>query len=265
MMVVWIFSAIIVSFDWISRICGPIWIEILVAGRLGVLRQLGALGLGCGFGQAAGTHIGQLFASGQDVHRQFLEIDKVQLVHFVQHCNVLHQGNLVVFQLGFDPLDIHVGFFILGFEVFNVGLLLFEKAEKALALFGCIKTLQFADQVGDQFAGFPHILGFDTVEGVVRKIAEFFLAGRAVLQHHLAVGDVDLFGKIIDHLLLFGGQRGVFHLEGRGLFGFLHHFLVRFRVERQGGGRGIQRQGRGGRNVQIKIIRHRGWLLSGNL
>ena len=28
-MVVWIFSAIIVSFDWIRRICGPIWMETL--------------------------------------------------------------------------------------------------------------------------------------------------------------------------------------------------------------------------------------------
>ena len=28
-MVVWIFSAIIVSLDWIRRICGPIWMDTL--------------------------------------------------------------------------------------------------------------------------------------------------------------------------------------------------------------------------------------------
>lgn len=54
-----------------------------VAGGLRILGQLGALGFLLRSLQVIGTDLGQLFLARQDVHRQFLEVDKVQLVHLI--------------------------------------------------------------------------------------------------------------------------------------------------------------------------------------
>ena len=163
----------------------------------------------------------------------------------------------VVFQLGLDALHVHVGLLVLGLQVGNVGLLALEETEEALGFLGGVKALQLPDQVGDELAGLPHVLGLDLGQGGVGEITEFLLAGGAVLQHHLGIGDVDLFGKIVHHLLFFGGQGGILHLDGSFLLGFLHHLGVGFGVQGQAGRRrgGIQSQaGRSG-NVQVQFRR----------
>ena len=162
----------------------------------------------------------------------------------------------MVLQLGLDALHVFVGAVIAGFQRFQIGLLLFEEPENAALLFlGGVKALQFVDEVGDELAGLAHVLGADLGKGGVGKFAQLFLAGGAVLQHHLAVGDVDFFRKIVHHFLLFGGEGGVLHHDGGGFFGLLHHLFVGGRVQRQRrrGGGGIQRQAGGGGSVQIKI------------
>ena len=227
-----------------------------IAGGLRVLRQLGAGGLLLRGFQLGFTHLRQFFLAGQNIHGQFFEVHQIQLVHFVQHGDVLHENHLMVLQLGLDALHVFVGAVIAGFQRFQIGLLLFEEPENAALLFlGGVKALQFVDEVGDELAGLAHVLGADLGKGGVGKFAQLFLAGGAVLQHHLAVGDVDFFRKIAHHFLFFGGEGGVLHHDGGGFFGLLHHLVVGGRVQRQRrrGGGGIQRQAGGGGSVQIKI------------
>ena len=56
-------------------------------------------------------------------------------------------------------------------------------------------------------------------EGGLGEIADLLLAGRAVLQHLLAVGNVDLLRKGVHHGLFLGGQPDL--LRGRGGLGLL--------------------------------------------
>ena len=213
-----------------------------VAGSLSILGQLGALGFFLRSLQVGIAHLLQLLFAGQDVHRQFFKVDKVQLIHLVQHGDVLHQGDLVVLQLGLDALHVLVSTFVAGLELFQVIACLFEQTQKALGLLGGgVKALQLRDQAGDEFAGLAHILGLDAGEGGLGEVAQLLLAGGAVLQHHLGVGDIDLLGKVIDHLLLFGAKRGILDLDRLGLGGFQLGSLggfVRDRVQCQGGGSG---------------------------
>ena len=203
-----------------------------VAGGLGIFRQAGCFGLGFSGGQVVLPHLLQLFAAGQDIHAQLLEIDKVQLVHLVQHGNVFHQGYLVVLQLGLDAFHVHISFVVFHFQGFQLVGLFLEKAQEAFLIFcGGVKAFQLADQLGDEFAGLTHILGAHAGKRTVRKITQLFLAGGAVLQNHLGVGQVDLFSKILHHLLLFGAQRGILHGNGGSLFGFLHHLGIRFGIQ----------------------------------
>ena len=227
-----------------------------IAGGLRVLRQLGAGGLLLSGFQLGFTHLRQFFLAGQNIHGQLLEVHQIQLIHFVQHGDVLHEHHLMVLQLGLDALHVFVGAVVAGLEGLQIGLLLFEEPENAALLFlGGVKALQFVDEVGDELAGLAHVLGANLGKGGVGKFAQLFLAGGAVLQHHLAVGDVDFFRKIVHHLLLFGGEGGVLHHDGSGFLRLLHHLFVGGRVQRQRGcgGGGVQRQAGGGGSVQIKI------------
>ena len=228
-----------------------------VAGGLGILGQLGTLGLLLGGFQLIGTHIGQLLFAGQNVHRQLFEVDEVVLVHLIEHGNVLHQDDLVIFQLRLDALDVFVGAVIAGLELLDAVGRLFEEAQNTLGLLGVgVKALQFGNQAGDKLAGLAHILGLDAGERRLGEVAQLFLAGGTVLQDHLGVSQVDFFGKIVDHLLLLRGEGGILHLHRGRLFALLDDFFISGGVkgQRRGGGGGVQGQGRGNRGVQIQFI-----------
>ena len=228
-----------------------------VAGGLGILGQLGALGLLLRGLQVVGADLGQLLLAGQDVHRQLLEVDKVQLIHLIQHRDVLHQGDLVVLQLGLDALDVLVGAVVAGLELLNAVGRLFEEAEDALGLLGGgVKALQFRNQVRDEFAGLAHVLGLDAGERGLGEVAQLLLAGSAVLQDHLGVRDVDFLGKVVDHLLLLGGEGRVLDLHGGRFFAFRDDFLIGGGVQgqRRGRGGGIQRQRGCGGYVQVQFV-----------
>ena len=228
-----------------------------VAGGLGILGQLGALGLLLRGLQVVGADLGQFLLAGQDVHRQLLEVDKVQLIHLIQHRDVLHQGDLVVLQLGLDALDVLVGAVVAGLELLNAVGRLFEEAKDALGLLGGgVKALQFRNQVRDELAGLAHVLGLDAGERGLGEVAQLLLAGSAVLQDHLGVRDVDFLGKVVDHLLLLGGEGRVLDLHGGRFFAFRDDFLIGGGVQgqRRGRGGGIQRQRGGGGYVQVQFV-----------
>ena len=211
-----------------------------VAGGLCVLRQTGGLGLVHSLLQFVGTHICQLFLAGKDIHTQLLEVGHVQLVHLVQHGDILEQLHLMGFQHGLDLFHVSLGLVVLGLEGIQLAGFLLEEAHDALLLFLVgVKTLQLADEVGDHIAHLAQILGGHLGEGCFGEIADLLLAGRAVLQHLLAVGDVDLLSEGVHHRLLLGAELDLFGLGGRSGFGLL--FLggrCFHRVEGQGGNSG---------------------------
>ena len=99
------------------------------------------------------------------------------------------------------------------------------------------QAFQLTDQAGDHVAHLAQILGGHLGERSFGEIADLLLAGGAVLQHLLAVGNIDLFSKLIHHGLFFRGQVhlrllrcGSFLLGGCCLFLF-----CRGGVQRQGG------------------------------
>ena len=216
-----------------------------VAGGLCILRQAGDLGLVHGLLQFVGTHIGQLFLAGKDIHAQLLEVGHVQLVHLVQHGNILEQLHLMCFQHGLDLFHVGLGFVVLGLKGVQLAGFFLEEAHNALLLLLVgVKALQLADEAGDHITHLAQILGGHLGEGSLGKITDLFLAGRAILQHLLAVGDIDLLGKLIHHGLLLGAQVQLC-LRGGGSGGL---FLLR-----HGSRGGVQRQGRHCRGVQIKV------------
>ena len=123
--------------------------------------------------------------------------------------------------------------------------LLFEEAQNALLLLLIgIKVLQLPDEVGDHIAHLAQILGGHLGQSSLGEIADLLLAGGAILQHLLAVGDIDLLGKLIHHGLLLGGQVYLC-LRGGSCGGF---FLLR-----HSGGGGVQRQGGHCGGIQVKV------------
>ena len=140
-------------------------------------------------------------------------------------------------QHGLDLLHVGLGLVVLGLEGIQLVRLLFEEAHDALLLLLIgIKAFQLADQAGDHVAHFAQVFGGHLGKGRFGEIADLLLAGRAVLQHLLAVGDVDLLGELVHHGLFLRGQ---VHLLFRcGLLGGrrgLCFLCRRGRVQRQGG------------------------------
>ena len=219
-----------------------------ITGGLCVLRQAGSLGLVHGLLQLICAHIGQLFLAGQNIHAQLLEVGHVQVIHLVQHGDILEQLHLMAFQHRLDLFHIGLGLTVLHLHGVQLVALLLEEPQNALLLlFPGVKALQLADEAGDHVAHFAQILGGHLGEGRFGEVADLFLAGRAVLQHLLAVGDIDLFGKLIHHGLFFRAEvhllfRGGCLLRGRSCL----FFGSGFRVEGQGGHCG---------GVEVKIER----------
>ena len=145
----------------------------------------------------------------------------------------------MLFEGGLDGLDVRFRFAVLGLHVVELVTLFLEEAEDALFLFACVKALQLADQVGDHIAHFAQVLGGHLGKSCFGEVTDLLLAGGAVLQHLLAVGDVDLLSEGVHHRLLLGAELDLFGLGGRSGFGLL--FLggrCFHRVEGQGGNSG---------------------------
>ena len=141
-------------------------------------------------------------------------------------------------QHGLDLFHVGLGLVVLHLHGIQLVALLLEEAQNAFFLFLTgIKAFQLTDQAGDHVAHLAQILGGHLGERSLGEIADLFLAGRAVLQHLLAVGNVDLLGELVHHGLFFRGQVhlrllrcGCFLLGGCCLFLF-----CRGGVQRQGG------------------------------
>ena len=95
----------------------------------------------------------------------------------------------------------------------------FEEAEDTSAfLFVHGKALELGDQAADHVSHFAQVFGLHVFEGGIGKTGDLLLGRSAIGEYQIGVGDVDLGGKILDHLLLLR-REGRAHLLGldRGL------------------------------------------------
>ena len=125
-----------------------------------------------------------------------------------------------------------------------------EKAHDALGRFlGGVEALKLRHQARDHLADLAQVLGADIFQRAAGKIGHFFLAGRAVLQHHRGIAQVDFFREFVHCLFLFGRKARVHGLRLHCRFLFLL---------RRGGGLRVQRQCGNGGNREVWLQGKRG-------
>ena len=180
-----------------------------VVVRLGIRLGPAGGGLLLELGQVLPLNLGQALFPGQDVHGQLLLILGVQLKHLVQVGHVLHQGDLVGLQVFHNLIHVGGGFGVPGFQGGQLILFPAEKAGKAFFLLLWVKFLQLPDQVGQGLSDLPQVLGADLLQGVFGKLGDIFLGGGAVLEDHVAVGDVNGPGKVLHSFPLGWGELGL--------------------------------------------------------
>ena len=232
-------------------------VELLLkaAAHIGqVVVGLGVL-LGAGLGrllaellQLVGADLVQTLLARQNIHGQLLVILGVELVHLVQHGDVLHQGHLMALQHLGDLVHVGLRLGVGHLHGLQLVFLLFEKAEDALLVLLLAEALQLHHQGGQGLADLPQILGAHGVEGALGKAGDVLLGRRAVLEHHVGVGQVDLLGKVVHHLPLRLGELALVELDGLLVLGL----LGRGRIHRPGGV-----QGEGGRLGGLGCLRRR--------
>ena len=227
-----------------------------------------------------GPQVLQPLLAGNDIHGELFVVLGIQLIHLVQHGDVLHQHHLVVLQHPDDLIHIDLCLGIAGLQGLQLVALLLEEAEQAaLLLLILAKIFQLHHQVGQGLAHLAQVLGLDAVQGVFREGGNVLLGRGAVLEHHIGVGDVDLLGKVIHHFPLRLTEHGLVHLDGVDVplllalclcDGSLLDGRLRRRVQgqgrslRRGGSRGCGRIGLRSQSQlggHIQIVAHSQFLL----
>ena len=158
----------------------------------------------------------------------------VLLVELVEHRRVGDQLLLVALQRADDLHHVLLDLVVAGLELDDVVAGLLEQAEEAalLALVH-VKALELGDQVGQHVGDGAGVLGLHVLQNLVGELGDLHLRGVAVLEHGLAVGDVDaldkgehrgllLLGEVVEvQRVLLRGDRlhRLFLSLGRGLHG----------------------------------------------
>ena len=169
------------------------------AGFIGFAEQLGESGLALGL---------ELLLAGEDVHRDLLEVIEVALVHLVEHRNILHKNDLVLFEVAGDAVNIDFGLVIAQLQRFDLAALLLQETAQAFLFGVVIEALELRDQRSDHLAGLAEVLRANRTEGAVRELGKLLLACGTVLHDLGRVRDVDLLGEAVDRGELLGGEAG---------------------------------------------------------
>ena len=194
------------------------------AARLRLLAQLLEL---------AGADFRKALLARDDIHREFLVVLEVQLIHLVEHCNVLHQRDLMLFKLGYDAVHARFGLAVLCAHQLKLVLLLVEKTGKPLLLFFLAEALDLNNEVRERFAHAAQILVAHRREGTFRERRHALLRGHAVVEYEVRVLNVDLLGKLVDSLLLLLGEHALVYLDRLDFLFLLLLGFGRVRGERQ--------------------------------
>ena len=175
------------------------------AARLRLLAQLLEL---------AGADLGQTLFARDDIHGQFFVVLEVQLIHLVEHRDILHQRDLMLFKLRNNAVHARLGLAVLRAHQLELVLLLVEKAGKALLLFLLAEALDLDNEVRERLAHLAKILVAHGGQCIFRERRHALLRGHAVVEHKVRIRDVDLFRKIVDGFLLLLGEHALIDLDG---------------------------------------------------
>ena len=146
-------------------------------------------------------------------------------------------------QRGDDLAHVLLNFLVLGLELGEGVAGLLEQAEEAALLaLVYVKALELGDQVGQHVGDGAGVLGLHVLQNLVGELGDLHLRGVAVLEHGLAVADVDALHEREHSGLLLGGE--VVKVQGIVFSGDRLHRLFLFLG--LGSGRGLHR-GRSGR------------------
>ena len=186
--------------------------------RLGILGKACLLRLHAQLLQPPGTHLLQPSLAGQNIHGQFLVILQVQLIHLIEHGNVLHQRDLMLLQRLGNAVHIGLYLAVLGLHALELVAGLAEQARQTLLLLLRAEALELHHQLTQIRAHLAQILAADIAQSVLGKARHALLSGGAVLQHHVGVGDVDLLGELLHRLLLLFGEQALIQRHRLHLF-----------------------------------------------
>ena len=176
-------------------------LEIL--DRLSVLRKSGSLSSRAFLRKLAILDHLDLFLAGQNVHREFLIIYKVGLIHLVQGRDILHEEDLMLLQGLGHLLDVGIGAVVLDFQFLHLFLGLFKDTEETFFFFLIrVEVSQITDNAGEHVAHLAEVTRLDSRKSRVREIGHLLLGAGSVLEYAIGVRKVDLLRKGT-HLLLF--------------------------------------------------------------
>ena len=215
-------------------------LRVVVVG-LRILGKAARLRLFAQLLELAGADLGQTLFARDDIHGQFFVVLEVQLIHLVEHRDVLHQRDLMLFKLRNNAVHARLGLAVLRAHQLELILLLVEQACEALLLL-LTEALDLDDEVRERLAHLAQVLVAHGGEGIFRERRNALLRGHAVVEHKVRIRDVDLFRKIVNGLFLLLGEHALIDLDrldflflrlGRGRrFGrerqFRNGFLCRF-------------------------------------
>ena len=93
--------------------------------------------------QVVGPQVLQPLLAGNDIHGELFVVLGIQLIHLVQHGDVLHQHHLVVLQHPHDLVHVDLGLGVARLHGLQFIPLLFEEAQEAALVFLLAEALQF--------------------------------------------------------------------------------------------------------------------------
>ena len=152
---------------------------------LGVLGKAGLLRLDAQLLQLPTAYLLQPLLAGQNVHGQFLIIFQVQLIHLIEHGDVLHQRDLMLLQGLGNAVHIGLHLAVLGLHALNLVAGLAEQTRQPLFLLAGAKALQLHHQLAEVSAHLAQVLAAHIAQGVLGEARHALLGGGAVLQDHV--------------------------------------------------------------------------------
>lgn len=186
-------------------------LRVVVVG-LRILGKAARLRLFAQLLELAGADLGQTLFARDDIHGQFFVVLEVQLIHLVEHRDVLHQRDLMLFKLRNNAVHARLGLAVLRAHQLELILLLAEQACEALLLL-LTEALDLDDEVRERLAHLAKILVAHGGQCIFRERRNALLRGHAVVEHDIRVLDVNLFRKIVDGFLLLLGEHALIDLD----------------------------------------------------
>ena len=199
---------------------------------LHIFRQSACLSLLHQLSQLAVSHLFEFFLSRHYVHRQFLEIRQVRVVHLVHHSDVLEQLHLMTLQDLADAFHIGLDLGVTRLQSLDLVLSFLEKSEQTFLFLG-IEAFELCHYSREQVPDFTEILSLHLFESRLGKVRHLLLSPCTILQYSCRVIQIYLLCECIDHLLFFRRQHRFF--DSFRLF--CHYHLCGFcffeRIQRQ--------------------------------